>query len=166
MAANTALLSAPTEHGFLLRIVGRGTFTESPAFRDFVSRCLDMEGKPQVVIDVSQCEYLDSTFMGCLIWLHKHAESGSRLQFFASPEKCRELFAFCMLDRVLNITRDCPQPTDEFVVLSMVDIEDNELGRHIAQCHKRLAELGTKEAARLQSVAERLSRELGGDLGN
>ncbi len=159
--ANTVLMSAPTEGGYLLRIVGRGTFTESPAFRDFVTRCLDMEGRPQVVIDVSQCEYLDSTFMGCLIWLHKHAESGSRLRFLATPEKIRDLFAFCMLDRVLNMTHECPTPTDEFVVLTMVDIEQHELGRHIAQCHQRLADLGTKEAARLQSVANRLEREIG-----
>lgn len=158
--ANSVLMSAPTSDGILIRIVGRGTFAESPAFKEFVRRCLDSEGHPKVVIDVSRCEYLDSTFMGCLIWLHKLVEPDARLQFFGPPAKLRDLFAFCLLDRVLNITQDCPAAVDEFVVLTMVDIEQQELGRHIAECHQRLAALGTKEAARMQSVADRLSQEL------
>ena len=159
--SNSVLLSAPTDDGFVMRIVGRGTFTESPVFREFVARCLDMESGPHVVIDITQCDYLDSTFMGCLIWLHKYAESGSRLKFYATPEKTRELFSFCMLDRVLNIVDARPEPTDEFLVLTMVDIESSELGRHIAECHQRLAELGSKEAAKFRSIADRLARDLG-----
>jgi anti-anti-sigma regulatory factor len=168
--ANSVLLSAPTERGFLLRVVGRGTFTESPIFREFVTRCLDMKGKPSVVVDVTRCDYVDSTFMGCLIWLHKFAESGARLKFYASPEKSRELFGYCMLDLVLNIVDTCPAHTDEFVVLTMVDIETSELGRHIAECHRQLAKLGEaqsgptqsgpKESARFQSIADRLDRDL------
>jgi hypothetical protein len=98
--------------------------------------------------------------MGCLIWLHKYAESGSRLKFYASPEKTRDLFSYCMLDRVLTIVETCPEPTDEFLVLTMVDIESSEMGRHIAECHQRLAELGSNEAKRFKSIADRLRRDL------
>jgi anti-anti-sigma regulatory factor len=160
--AASVLLCAPTDDGFLMRIVGRGTLRESPVFRELVVKCLETEGQPEVVVDVSQCEYLDSTFMGCLIWLHKYAGelSPQRFRFFASPERFRELFAFCMLDRVLNLTQSCPEPVEEFIVIPLADLDAHELGRHVAECHRRLAELGTRESARLARIANRISREL------
>ena len=53
------------ETAYLFRIVGRGTRRESPAVRDFVRGAL--EDGANVVIDLSPCEHLDSTFLGCLV---------------------------------------------------------------------------------------------------
>ena len=36
-----------------------------------------------------------------------------------------------------------------------------DLGRHIMECHRRLAELGGSQAASFRSIADHLARELG-----
>ena len=59
-----------TKFGYLLRLVGRGTMRESPTVRDFA--CGAIEDGAEFVVDLSACEYLDSTFLGCLVLLHKH----------------------------------------------------------------------------------------------
>ena len=60
MAATCTLAIHRTETGYLFRVIGRGTMRQSPAVRDFVSGA--MEDGVEVVLDLCECEYLDSTF--------------------------------------------------------------------------------------------------------
>jgi anti-anti-sigma regulatory factor len=58
---------------------------ESPAFRETVAGCLKRFPHSNVIVDLSDCHYLDSTFMGGMIWLHKLAGEtrADRLRFCA-----------------------------------------------------------------------------------
>ena len=73
------LLIGPISDGTVVCLVGRGTMCESPAFRDVAERLLD---RGDVVFDASRCDYLDSTFLGCLIGLKKSCEQCPRLPVF------------------------------------------------------------------------------------
>ena len=89
------------EKGYLFRIVGRGTLRESPAVRDFV--CGAIEDGADVVMDLSQCEHLDSTFLGCLVILHQRAErDGGSFSVFADELARQRLFGVSHLDRVAD----------------------------------------------------------------
>ncbi len=80
--------------GYLFRITGRGTLRESPAFRDFV--CGAIEDGAQVVLDLSACEHLDSTFLGCLVMIHQRGESdGGSFALFADRAIRENLFGSC-----------------------------------------------------------------------
>lgn len=150
------------EEGFLVRVIGRGTMQESPAFRETVLMCLQRNRYCHVVVDLSDCHYVDSTFMGGLIWLHKYAGelTPERLQFFADASKCRQLFSHSLLDRVLNFVDKLPVAVGQPTEISIEDMSREDLGRHIEQCHRQLSKLGGPDADTFGQIADRLRREL------
>ena len=152
---------APMADGCLVRMQGRATMQVSPCFRTFLSAILESDDETRIVIDVAECNYFDSTFLGCLISLHrKSAPDSKRLAFFADAKKQKELFGSCQLDRVFNLTEEQPNAVGQFADVPLSSVDENELGRHIAECHLRLAEMETEDAEKFRCIAERLLREL------
>ncbi len=54
----------------IIRIIGKGSWVESKYFLEFCKRKME-EGK-KVVVDLSECNLLDSTFLGILAYLSIH----------------------------------------------------------------------------------------------
>lgn len=146
--------------GCVLRLVGRGTMQESVAFRSAIESNLDC----LIVFDASQCTYLDSTFLGCLIGIQKSAEKSSKGRFvIAASESMRlKLFSTSSLDRYFDFIDACPEIIGDIEKVPVDHLDAVALGRHIAHCHQRLADRGGPEASAFRSIADRLSRELEG----
>jgi anti-anti-sigma regulatory factor len=153
-----------TASGFLVQVEGRGTVSESPALHEFAVQSLDaLRGPSTVVVDLSHCDYLDSTFLGCLVSLHRkyNRTSPHRFQVAASCDKRQMLLAPTHLNHLLDVTEVCPEPISDVLEVSRPILLSADLGRHVMECHRRLAELGGSRAASFQSIADRLARELG-----
>jgi anti-anti-sigma regulatory factor len=153
-----------TASGFLVQVEGWGTLRESPALREFAVQSLDDPGGPStVVVDLSHCDYLDSTFLGCLVSLHRkyNRTSPHRFQVAASCDQCQKLLAPTHLNHLLDVTEVCPEPVSDVLEVSRPLLPTYDLGRHILECHRRLAELGGSQAASFRSIADHLARELG-----
>ena len=152
------VLVGHTADGLLIRVVGRGTIHESYAFRAAAEANRD----GNLVFDATQCEYLDSTFLGCLIAIHKSCEQlQGRFIVAASPAVRIKLFSTSSLNNYFNFVDICPTPVD---ALQQVDVDDPDrqsLGQHVMRCHQRLAEQGGREAAIFRSIADQLRKELG-----
>src|SRR5437016_6281177 len=85
-----------TASGYLVQVEGRGTLRESPALHEFAVQSLDgQRGPGTVVVDLSHCDYLDSTFLGCLVSLHRkyNRTQPHRFQVAAPYDKCQRLLA-------------------------------------------------------------------------
>jgi anti-anti-sigma regulatory factor len=163
-AHGSTLRVGRTASGFLVQVEGRGTMSESPALQEFAAQSLDATSGPStVVVDLSHCDYLDSTFLGCLLTLHRryNRTSPHRFQVAASGDKRQRLLAPTHLVQVLDLTEVCPEPISDVLEVSRAVLPCEELGRHVMECHRRLAELGGKSAAAFRSIADELSRELG-----
>lgn len=146
--------------GFVVRVVGRGTLRESPTFKEFVVQCLQHRGKT-VLVDLSQCDYLDSTFLGCLIGLQKQtAADRSRFVIVADSATRLRLFSTTLLDHVLSSISDCTIPEGMFQPLDIRDLDKCELGTHVAQAHRCLASTGCEDSEAFRSIAESLEEEL------
>jgi len=153
-----------TASGFLVQVEGRGTLTESPALEEFAARSLDdSSGSSTLAVDLSRCDYLDSTFLGCLVNLHRkyNRTSPHRFRVAASCDKRQKLLAPTRLDHLLDVTDVCPEPIADVLEVSHPILAGADLGRHIMECHRRLAELGGSQAASFRSIADQLARELG-----
>jgi hypothetical protein len=113
-------------------------------------------------VDLSACEYLDSTFLGCLVILHKRYGSGAtcRLQITASPEVCQRLLHSCHLDALLNTTGECPEVIGEDLAITTLALGSRDLGWHVMECHRRLAELGGPHQVAFEEIADQLEKEL------
>jgi len=152
---------ARTRSGYRIRIEGRGTMRESPTVHAFASHVLDSE-PGAVLIDLSACENLDSTFLGCLIDLHRRhgSQLPPRFQLVAPPEARKRLLESNGLDSLFHYLQEGPELIGEEVVLPTVSLSREALGLHVLECHRRLVELGGADQAAFQSIVDRLAHEL------
>lgn len=155
-----------TREGYCLRIEGQGTLRESPAVREFAGRVFRDEAST-LVVDLSACDYLDSTFLGCLAQIHK-ARLGEGMEgrfHLAAPRPvARRLLAPNHLESLFTIVEDGPEVVGEEMAIPLVDLGASELGWHIMECHQRLAEIEGPNRAAFDEVARRLARELADDM--
>ena len=150
-----------TETGCVLRVEGRGTMRESKAAHELAVRCVPESGVT-VAVDLSVCDNLDSTFLGCLIDLQRRfgRGSGSRFSVASPSEKCRRLFETAQVLRVLNITSDCPTTAGEYVPVQAAALDSTQTTQHIMECHRLLAEFDGPSQAAFRAIANQLEREL------
>jgi anti-anti-sigma regulatory factor len=163
-AHGSTLRVGRTASGFLVQVEGRGTMSESPALQEFAVQSLDGPSGPStVVVDLSHCDYLDSTFLGCLLSLHRkyNRTSPHRFQVAASGDQRQKLLAPTHLLQVLDLTEVCPELISDVLEVSRPILPGGDLGRHVMECHRRLAELGGSKSAAFRSIADQLARELG-----
>jgi anti-anti-sigma factor len=162
---HSKLLIGHTAYETVIRVVGNGTMHESAAFQTAVKSLLKA-GRGRVVFDASDCEYLDSTFLGCLISIQKCAEAsqGGVFRIAASPAKRVRLFSTSSLDHYLHFVEEAPTAVDELTPLDVDRLEPGTLGRHVATCHDELAKRGGSDSEAFRSIADRLRKELGDDL--
>lgn len=161
-ADGSVLQVAPTRTGYLIRLEGRGTMRESPALRELVLRLLQEENA-DVTLDLSACDYLDSTCLGCLVVLHRFSETPSspRFSVVTDADATRRLLGATKLDLLLRIADACPETTEAFQSVDVQPLDSRAFGYHVLDAHRELSELGGQDAEAFGQVAERLTRELG-----
>lgn len=142
----------------VLRLVGRGTMQESPAFRKAAEVALK---NSDLVCDLSQCEYLDSTFLGCLIGVRKQAEQkGRALNIVADKAAQVRLFSTSSLDKYFDFTDSPPATSGDWMTIAPESLDVEAISRHVLVCHERLADRGGAEGKAFRRVCDRLSTEI------
>ena len=158
-----SITACRTADGFMVRVEGRGTMKESPALREFAAAAIDARQQTTLAIDLSACEYLDSTFLGCIagIWRRTHGEPLFSLSICAPPDIRRRLLGATRLDTVLHCEDAPPKQAGAWMILESPDLEKRDFGLHIMECHRRLAELNSPSSGAFKAVADQLEKELG-----
>jgi anti-anti-sigma regulatory factor len=161
MAASCALRVGRTPGGYCVRVEGRGTFRESETAAAFAERVMDGEGAA-LAVDLTGCTHLDSTFLGCLLEIKGRFAAGDRTRFAvaAPPETVRRLFGPTRLDRVLNVVPSAPDVAGEWSTLHAAAEGCPSIGRHVMECHRRLAQVPGPSQAAFAAIADQLSHEL------
>ena len=147
--------------GYVLKIAGRGGVQESSTLRDYVQLCLKSDGS-QVILDLNDCEYLDSTFLGCIVGLHKHygIDGSGRILVAAHQTTCDRLLAATKVDRCLDLIDEAPALVKEMQPVVTPTLTTRDMGQHVMDCHQLLAQLGGPDAETFARIAEQLGREL------
>ncbi len=160
--AHSVLEVGRTNDGFVIRVEGRGSMHESPGLRAFVIQALETASTVRLTVDLSECEYLDSTFLGCLVGLHSKFNPGGshRLQVAGSDDKLRELFGPSGLQRILPRTTCADGAVNEWLAVPAADLDRDELGRHLIDCHRRLAAVGGPQAETFAAIADQIESEI------
>ncbi len=169
MPTPSALTVGCTRQGYYVRVAGRGTMRESPAMRAFALQILDERGSPTLDVDLSACEYLDSTFLGGLLGLFRRFEqSGTSRRFaIAGPtDVLHHLLGPTRIDALLPLRADRPEGLGEEVPIPPQVLDSADLGRHVLECHRRLAELGGANAAVFGPIADQLACDLDRSAGS
>jgi anti-anti-sigma regulatory factor len=161
MPHSAVLKLAPTATGCLLRVEGRGTMRESRAAHELAIRCLPTPDCT-VAFDLSACENLDSTFLGCLIDLQRRFGRGQNTRFaITSPsESCRRLFETAQVQRALTIAPDSPPTLADFLTLPAAAMDSPQMPEHILNCHRLLSEFEGPSQPAFRAIADQLAKEL------
>ncbi|MDB5298172.1 MAG: hypothetical protein JWO31_4155 [Phycisphaerales bacterium] len=167
--------------GCVVRLVGRATMHHSPAAEELVVQTLDRDPAATVALDLSDCSYLDSTFLGSLFGLYQRyrlaapppaamSPGGStpdgdrpapRLTIHAPPATMKALFGPLKLDKVLKAEpAPAPTPAGEWVSLDAAPHDPRELTRHVMDCHRRLAAADTPASAMFTKIADAMQADL------
>lgn len=156
---------APTKSGCIIRIEGRGTMHESTAAKNVALATLQRDEQATVVFDLSGCEYLDSTFLGCIAELFRSygRTTPVRFQVAAGAERHAALLGACRMDKIIPAIDPAPDALGQWVALPPCKSEPGELTRHVISCHKALAEIDSPMRDSFAKLAARLERELAGD---
>ena len=134
---------------------------ESKALQTRVEQILAIEHS-KVVLDLSACDYLDSTFLGCIAILYRQFGQSPEPRFlvFATRSHCQSLFGPTHLDLVLTFADSLPDTTGDYEDVVIVDNTAPSLGHHVMHCHQRLAEIDGPHQQSFARIAERLKHEL------
>lgn len=164
MREDSTLRMASQGGAWIARLEGRGTVRESPTLQGLVARILEARGDAQVLLDLRDSEYLDSTFLGCVATLHRRFSARPPRRFrIVAPEGVRaRLFGPSGLDRVFAFVDEAPEVDAEaWMDVPATALDERQLGYHVMEAHRRLAELGGPHALAFAAIAEQFALELG-----
>jgi anti-anti-sigma regulatory factor len=141
---------------------------ESPAVHEFVSHVMHEEPSDPLLkdqrlwIDLSECLYLDSTFLGSLLDLHRQFGRGPspRLTLVAPDDIVQKLFAPTHLHVVFRFEHQVPHPVQDWVPLACHPKGSSELARHVMECHQQLAQVEGPSQRAFAAIAQQLQREM------
>lgn len=149
-----------TRHSLIVRIDGRGTREQSPEFVRRVSGMIESAGDQDVVVDVQGCDFLDSTFLGCLVVLFRRARQ--RLSICATEARREHLFSSARIDRLIPVVEpggySGPEEWHDIGQAESCDV--TALVENVAAAHRCLSEIEGPNAAVYRDVADQLEGEL------
>jgi anti-sigma B factor antagonist len=98
------------ENRVYVRVVGRGTFQNGQPLRLFALQKID-EGRREFIIDLSQCQGMDSTFLGVLAGIGLRLRQDGKLatvQIVNISPRHLELLQTLGLDRLFTMNSSAP----------------------------------------------------------
>ncbi|MBN1553268.1 MAG: SpoIIE family protein phosphatase [Phycisphaerae bacterium] len=148
------------QHGTVISLNGRGCWTHSA---DFFEVCLqELCPDRSLTIDLSYCEYLDSTFLGTLQELVNQSEEEDMPLFLQHvPDGILELFRELGMTRVLEHIRqtDTHVPADMTPVL-YGNFSDRDHQHRVLHAHEALSELNENNRREFDRLIDLLRKEL------
>ncbi len=143
-----------------VRAVGHITARLCPALKEKV--CARMSSDPAlraVRVDLSQCEYMDSTFLGLLVTIRKglRALPGAELTLHAPNETCRDLLKGIGIMQLVKVTDDVP----EFPSLLATTAPSDEIKpEFVLDVHEELMELSEENRRRFATLHAVLKKKI------
>ncbi|MGK9369354.1 STAS domain-containing protein [Melioribacter sp. Ez-97] len=92
----------------------RATLAKAVKFKEFVMELID-QGSHKVIIDLTICEYIDSTFLGAMVSLLKKINSiQGDLRLVYNKEAPSLVFVITRMDKVFKIFDTLDEALDSF----------------------------------------------------
>lgn len=150
-----------------IRVVGKGTFRNAPQLKAFARHRIE-EGQVHLVVDLEDCPYMDSTFMGTLtgIALLLKGKPDGRLQVVNSNERTTKSLLELGLDQILELDLNGSVWTDvrELVRTNVTQnleaehMPEEESRQLVLEAHEALCKANQENIARFRDVLEYLKQ--------
>jgi anti-anti-sigma factor len=134
------MLVQQLDHDVVLRVEGRGTMQQSATVRRFGERCLSTD-RGTFRLDLSNCSYLDSTFLGTLLYLQrKHGQQATgRFGIIDPSPECTRLLQQMGIEELLSVVCHSGHTEMTWVPLTPEVQDSCVLRAQVMQAHRELA---------------------------
>lgn len=162
------ILVARREELAFVQVCGRGSFQNAGAVKSFYQELLQ-KGVTRFVVDLNECTYLDSTFLGTLtglgMRLKEKSEGKGRLHIINVNSRNIELLRNLGLDRLFNIDvkpRDLAQSIDlNLKEVRPEKVDRTESAEQMLEAHQNLMDWDPRNVPKFKDVVTYLKEDLG-----
>ena len=145
-----------------LRVRGRATNKISTDTKEFCQRSIS-NGARRVIVDFSECQAMDSTFMGVLAKVSLDGEEeGCEVVFVNISAHLRELLEQLGIDGMFRFSKEAVADVDFASLCDAAKPTDADtFGRTVLEAHETLIQLDPRNLPKFKSVVDMLAAELG-----
>ena len=164
------LTAAYIDRTAVVRVEGRGSFKISPPMKQFIQRVIEARSASRILIDMSDCCGMDSTFMGVLAGLSYHVKDkpGFTLKLINLSEKNQKLLATLGVDQVVDYSLSSTDEEKELMTGQSDDAQTLEpdfsntleAAKTTLEAHETLVNINPKNLAKFKSVLELLQEDI------
>ncbi len=137
-----------------IRVAGRANFECGMPLRTFSKNYTDITKK--IVIDLRECESMDSTFMGILTMLALKAKKlNTELELVNATDYCRALLRGLGVEKMFKFTA-CETDVSNGSSLVNGDAKNDKIGaaEAVVDAHKTLMDVSLDNIAKFEKVVE------------
>ncbi|HON87888.1 MAG TPA: STAS domain-containing protein [Spirochaetia bacterium] len=135
-----------------IRATGHITANSCSQLKDRVFEDFDSDNSPQsILIDLSQCEYMDSTFMGLIAGFNKRLLRSGKgpLTLFKVTATCQKLLKTMGIANLVTLSDDLPQFP---AMMEPMNTSENATPEFILDSHNNLIELSEENEKRFATL--------------
>lgn len=141
-----------------VRITGRGTFQNSTGLKQFAEE-MRRRGHRDFVVDLADCELMDSTFLGTLAGIALALGQGGRLTAVRPNARNRDVLGNLGLDRIFTVTDHLPEPLPGRLQSAASGGPPDAQRETIVEAHENLVAASPENAVRFKDVLEFLQHK-------
>jgi anti-sigma B factor antagonist len=157
------ILVGSTKGTVWIKVEGRGNFENSPNIKE-LAKTMISKGSSSFILDLEQCELMDSTFLGTLasVAFNLREVEGGELRVINANERNFTLLESLGLDHLFNIEADANQEVPQHLMQTPatggMKIEDQR--EVILTAHEALVEADPRNEFRFRDVIDFLRNEI------
>ena len=168
---NDNLTAAFVDRAVILRVEGRGSFKLAPSLKKFLRKLIDEQKVDRILLDMSGCLGMDSTFMGVLAGLAgfvRRESPDTVFRLVSLSEKNEKLLRTLGVDRVVDYAA-APSPEDRALMERTEtartalknDVSDRlDTATTTLEAHQTLVDINPDNLAKFESVLELLQEDV------
>ncbi|HEY5653739.1 MAG TPA: STAS domain-containing protein [Pontiella sp.] len=165
---NDNLTAAYIKNTAIIRVEGRGSFKISPSIKQFVHQVINTHSAERIIIDMSKCTGMDSTFMGitagvaCLI--KRTPETSFKL--INLSENNEKLLKTLGVDRVVDYSLSASDEEQQIIdqgedeKLDPDSTDKLDTAQTTLTAHETLVDINPENLSKFKSVLEFLQEDV------
>lgn len=163
MSNQSEILVGSTKGTVWIKVEGRGNFENSPNIKE-LAKTMISKGSSSFILDLEQCELMDSTFLGTLasVAFNLREVEGGELRVINANERNFTLLESLGLDHLFDIeadaNREIPQQLTHAPTTGETKLEDQR--EVILAAHEALIEADPRNEVRFRDVIDFLRNEI------
>lgn len=144
-----------------VRIIGRATFKVSRELREYGIKVI-REGVKTVIIDLSGCKGMDSTFLGVLAMIGLEARDSAAVLIVNADEQHRRLLDGIGISRLFEFaeSRTSEGTWQELCEAAAEAANMEDVADTIVEAHRTLMDISPDNVPKFKDVVEMLSSEM------